>query len=216
MDELKAFLAPGLKRLAADGKLSNEPADAGALAETSHLVVFDLEMSGSNASVHEVLEVGAIRVGLEAGWPERSAVGARVRPKRIGNAEPGALKVVGYNSKSWREAIELRAAFDQVTAIAAGDVLAGWGIGQDIAFLVEVCRQLGMPWPFASVAIDIQPIARQILRNTGQVDRFNLGHVADRLGIGRMGEHSALADAYATYDVLLKLFEQRPGAGVTP
>lgn len=216
MDELKAFLAPGLKRLGPDGKLSNEAAEATALDGTSQLVVFDLEMSGSNAAVHEVLEVGAILVGMEAGWPERAAVGTKVRPKRIGNAEPGALKVVGYTSKSWREAVELRDAFGQVHAIAAGEVLAGWGIGQDIAFLVEVCKQLGLPWPFASVAIDIQPIARQILRNTGQVDRFNLGHVADRLGIGRMGEHSALADAYATYDVLLKLFERRPGAADAP
>ncbi|WBL36473.1 hypothetical protein O0235_02580 [Tepidiforma flava] len=40
------------------------------------------------------------------------------------------------------------------------------------------------------------------------MDRFNLGHVADRLGIGRMGEHGALADAYATYDVLVKLVER--------
>jgi DNA polymerase III epsilon subunit-like protein len=37
------------------------------------------------------------------------------------------------------------------------------------------------------------------------VDYYNLGHVADRLGIGRMGEHSALADAYAAYDVLTAL-----------
>ena len=56
-------------------------------------------------------------------------------------------------------------------------------------------------------ALDVQPIARSIL-NEGHVDRFNLGHVADRLGIGRMGEHGALADAYATYDVLLKLVER--------
>jgi DNA polymerase III epsilon subunit-like protein len=31
--------------------------------------------------------------------------------------------------------------------------------------------------------------------------------VADRLGIGRMGEHGALADAFATYDVLCKLVD---------
>ena len=29
--------------------------------------------------------------------------------------------------------------------------------------------------------------------------------IADRLGIGRMGEHGALADAYATYDILAEL-----------
>ena len=65
------------------------------------------------------------------------------------------------------------------------------------------------PWPFARVALDVQPLARQLLKGTGSVDRFNLGHVADRLGIGRDGEHGALADALATYDVLVKLLERR-------
>ena len=55
-----------------------------------------------------------------------------------------------------------------------------------------------------------------MLGGTGDVDRFNLGHVADRLGIGRMGEHGALADAYATYDVLLKLMERVPGLANCP
>ena len=32
--------------------------------------------------------------------------------------------------------------------------------------------------------------------------------LSDRLGIGRLGEHGALADAYATYDVLVKLLER--------
>jgi DNA polymerase III epsilon subunit-like protein len=80
-----------------------------------------------------------------------------------------------------------------------------------MAFLVETFRRLQQPWPFATVALDVQPIARALLKGGGQVDRFNLGHVADRLGIGRMGEHGALADAYATYDVLLKLLEQPKG-----
>jgi DNA polymerase III epsilon subunit-like protein len=76
-----------------------------------------------------------------------------------------------------------------------------------MAFLVESFRRLNRPWPFALIALDVQPIARQLLKG-GSVDRFNLGHVADRLGIGRMGEHGALADAYATYDVLVKLVER--------
>jgi DNA polymerase III epsilon subunit-like protein len=77
-----------------------------------------------------------------------------------------------------------------------------------MAFLVESTKRLGKPWPFALAALDIQTVARQVLKDSGNVDRFNLGHVADRLGIGRMGEHGALADAYATYDVLVKLIER--------
>ena len=80
-----------------------------------------------------------------------------------------------------------------------------------MAFLAETARRANAPWPFAAAAIDIQRIARKRL-GAGEVERFNLGHVADRLGIGRMGEHGALADACAAYDVLVAL-AARAGLG---
>jgi DNA polymerase III alpha subunit (gram-positive type) len=154
-----------------------------------------------------VLDLAGIRAGLAEAFPEQQSWGARVKPRHIGNAVPGALKVVGYSPKNWKAALELEDAIQQFSEAGRDAVITGWGIGQDMAFLVETYRRLQQPWPFATVALDVQPIARLLLKGGGQVDRFNLGHVADRLGIGRMGEHGALADAYATYDVLIKLFE---------
>jgi len=211
MEALLATLARGLRVLDADGKLTPEPATVEAFEGAASLYVVDLEMSGSNAQMHEILDVGGVRARLEAGFPEQESWGARVRPKHIGNAIPGALKVVGYSAKGWKDAMDLETAFERFVKVGEGTIITGWGIGQDIAFLVEATRRLGRPWPFAPVALDVQPIARHVLREGGHVDRFNLGHVADRLGIGRMGEHGALADAYATYDVLVKLAERAAG-----
>ncbi|MGE5596596.1 MAG: exonuclease domain-containing protein [Hyphomicrobiales bacterium] len=216
MDELLANLAPGLRKLEPDGRLTGDPAAVSALEGLESLLVIDLEMSGPNAQMHEVLDVGGVRVELKPGLPEMEAWGARVKPRHIGNAVPGALKVVGYSSRGWKDAIELEAAIERLAALGPGSVIAGWGIGQDMSFLVESCRRTNREWPFAPVALDVQPIARKLLRGTGDVDRFNLGHVADRLGIGRMGEHGALPDAYATYDVLVKLMERVTGRGGPP
>jgi DNA polymerase-3 subunit epsilon len=200
-------LAPGWCSLAPDGRLT-----PGSLPEDEPLpdtlVVVDLEMSGPNPQLHEVLEVGIIRVRLAPGFPEEAAWGARVRPRHIGNANPAALKVVGYSPRAWRDALELDAAVARVAEMSSAAIVTGWGLAQDTAFLAEICRRSGVAWPFASLALDIQLVARKELGGTGAVDRFNLGHVADRLGIGRMGEHSALADAYAAYDVLTCLVER--------
>jgi len=212
MDDLFAALAPGLRRLKDDGQLTPEPAEPDGLRTFSSFLVMDLEMSGPNVQQHEVLDVGGVRADIAPGIPELEAWGARVRPKHIGNAVPGALKVVGYSAKAWKDAIDLDVAMDRFAELGRESVVAGWGIGQDMAFLVESFRRTGRPWPFALVALDVQPIARKLLKGTGDVDRFNLGHVADRLGIGRMGEHGALADAYATYDVLVKLLERAQNA----
>ncbi|MGH2632246.1 MAG: 3'-5' exonuclease [Tepidiformaceae bacterium] len=205
---LHAVLAQGLRMLADDGRLTPDVAPVELLGGITSLYVVDLEMSGSNAQLHEVLDVGGVRCALAKGFPEEAAWGARVRPKHIGNAVPAALKVVGYSPKAWKTAIELEDAFARFSELGAGAVITGWGISQDMAFLAESFRRVAMPWPFANFALDVQPIARKILKLGGEVDRFNLGHVADRLGIGRMGEHGALPDAYATYDVLVKLLER--------
>lgn len=214
MDErLAEHLMPGLKRLEADGRLSpvagEEPLGFEGI---SGLFVVDLEMSGPNAQMHEVLDIGGVRASLAPGVPEEEAWGARVKPRHIGNAVPGALKVVGYSPKGWKDAMDLEKAFIRFEEVGRGTVITGWGIGQDIAFLSESFRRLKRPWPFALIALDVQPIARKLLKGTGSVDKFNLGHVADRLGIGRLGEHGALADAYATYDVLVKLLERANAA----
>ena len=81
----------------------------------------------------------------------------------------------------------------------------GWGINQDLLFLTETYRRLNKKWPFSEFAIDVQDIARKMVVRP-EIDRYNLGHVADRLNIGRMPEHSALGDAYTTYDVLTTLW----------
>jgi DNA polymerase III epsilon subunit-like protein len=212
VDSLFATLAHGLRRLDEFGKLTGEAAPPETLAEHTALFVVDLEMSGSNPQLHEVLDVGGVRAALVGMLAEEASWGGRVKPRHIGNAELGALKVVGYNPKAWKDAIDLAPAFERFSEVGRGAVITGWGIGQDMAFLAESYRRLGEPWPFAPIALDVQPIARVIFHGSGDVDRFNLGHVADRLGIGRMGEHGALPDAYATYDVLVKLLERVAGA----
>lgn len=208
MGQLLERIAPGLRLLTAEGRLTTDPVLEDALAGVTSLVVVDLEMSGPNPLSHEVLDVGGVRCALAEGLAEEEAWGGRVRPLHIGNAIPAALKVVGYSPKAWKTAIEMEQAFEKLTALGRGAVVTGWGIGQDMSFLAESYRRLEQPWPFAAVALDVQPIARKMLGGGGEVDRFNLGHVADRLGIGRMGEHGALPDAYATYDVLVKLMER--------
>lgn len=208
MAALHDLIRPALRPLQPDGKYATEQIEDGILDSMTALYVVDLEMSGPNAQLHEVLDLGGVRCTLHESLAEEASWGARVKPKHIGNAIPGALKVVGYSPKAWKDALDLEPAFHRFEEVGRGAIITGWGINQDMAFLVESARRLGRPWSFAPVALDVQTIARKLLRGTGDVDHFNLGHVADRLGIGRLGEHGALADAYATYDVLVKLVER--------
>jgi DNA polymerase-3 subunit epsilon len=211
MLDVREFLRPGLVTV---GETPGEAAIE-ALAASSALLVIDLEMSGPNPMQHEVLEAGCVRATIAVEFPEEASWGERVKPRHIGNAVHGALKVVNYSPRAWKDAIDLEAATAKLADVGAGTVITGWGISNDLRFLTEMMRRGERAWPFAPVALDVQPIARKLLKRGEDVDHFNLGHVADRLGIGRMGEHSALADAYATYDVLLALAARAFGDGAS-
>ncbi len=188
-------------------------APSAVLEGVARLCVFDLEMSGPNPRVHEVLEVGAVMADLAPGLHEIEAWGSRIRPRRIGNASPVALRVSGYTPAGWKGAPREEAAMEHFFELGRGALAAGWGVGQDLAFLRERLRRGALEWPFQPFVVDIQTLARHRLKpGEGVIERFNLGHVADRLGIGRMGEHAALADAYAAYDVLRKLVEDPSGS----
>jgi DNA polymerase III alpha subunit (gram-positive type) len=196
----EALLALGVVAIPGIGET---PAEAS--PPVTRLLIADLEMSGPNPLVHEVLDVGWVITEAADGFPEVASWSSRVKPRRIGNAEIGALKVVGYTPKAWRDAIDAEVAIARMVEQGAGAAFTGWGFAQDLAFITAALRNAGVQWPFAPVAFDVQVIARSLLARGETVDRFNLGHVADRLGIGRMGEHGALADAYATFDILIEL-----------
>tara|TARA_B100000686_G_C16764800_1_gene961078 strand:+ start:1517 stop:2164 length:648 start_codon:yes stop_codon:yes gene_type:complete len=204
MHEMSIFLQPGFKRIGTDGSFENQK-----ISEiqnlSAELLVIDLEMSGPNPREHEVLDVGGILVKSETGFPEVSSWGSKVRPLHIGTGNLEALATVAYTSKKWRDSISLEEAFEKISKIGKDTIITGWGIKQDLLFLTETYRRLNEKWPFSEFAIDVQDIARKMVIRP-EIDRYNLGHVADRLNIGRMPEHSALGDAYTTYDVLTTLW----------
>lgn len=206
--DLHEFLEPGIRSISEDGRLV-APIANDEITSAGQIFVVDLEMSGPRAQVHEILDIGGVIATLEAGFPETQSWGSRIRPQRIGNADRGALKVVGYRASEWKRAPAMDRVVNELVQLGSGTLIAGWGIEMDIAFLRHTFAYLEIDWPFQPVVVDIQHIARRELNGTKMVDRFNLGHVADRLGIGRMGEHNALADAYATYDVLVALWNRR-------
>ena len=187
LDAVHARLAVGLRRLDAEGRPTTEPVTGEELGQVPGLLVVDLEMSGPNASMHEVLDNGGVRADIAEGLPEQQAWGARVKPRHIGNAVPAALKVSATHPNSGARPSNSETPWtgssSSVCVIPAIAGLGDWpGHG--------VPRR-DVPAAWAAVALRAgrggRAAARQLLKGSGQADRFNLGHVAHPLGIGRMG-----------------------------
>jgi len=91
MDRLLDAFVAGLRPLDGTGHSATESGTRALLNGVDALFVVDLEMSGSNAQMHEVMDLGGVRVRFAPGLPEMESWGARVKPRHIGNAEPGAV-----------------------------------------------------------------------------------------------------------------------------
>ena len=169
----------------------------------------DLETTGTNPDVHEIIEIAAVLRGID-----RQEIGrfeAKVQPMRIEVATPRALEVNGYTPERWAGATTIEAALDQLHALAAAadvePVLAGHNVGFDKAFLARALDRdtTGNPLPVDYHAIDTASLAWPLCA-AGRIDGISLAKVCMFFGISNEGEHGAMRDverAIAVYDALV-------------
>src|ERR1035441_1042254 len=71
------------------------------------LVIVDLETTGLDPLVHEVIDIGAVRVD-QASLDIEATFSAKIAPAHIELANPIALQVNGYTPEGWRHAVDPR------------------------------------------------------------------------------------------------------------
>jgi hypothetical protein len=131
----------GLRALDGDGRLSGAAVSAEVLEGLQSLLVVDLEMSGPNPLMHEVLDLGGVRAQLAPGLTEEEARGESAaeahRQRRARSIEGHRLQSEGMEDRRGAGG-SLRPA----RRVGRDAVVTGWGIGQDMAFLAESFRRL--------------------------------------------------------------------------
>lgn len=170
---------------------------------TTNLAFVDLELTGLNPHVHEILEIGLIRVKQ----PKLDVIEeweTKVKPEHIETADPDSLKVNGYTDEEWKDAPTLDEALKIFLPKVEGAILVGQNVAWDWWFLKEALLARNIPTPFVRQLLDIHSIAYAKLKNA-PIEEFHLGQIADYLGISQPERHRALADARRAYEVYKKL-----------
>lgn len=175
------------------------------------LVFLDLETTGLDPRRHEILEIGAVRVDPVT-LAVVGEVEVRVRPQRIDDAEPDALRVNGYAAKDWTSALALDVALEMIAPLLEGAILAGHNTSFDRGFLVEGWRQTGLTPPAMDYhLLDTVSLAWP-LYSAGVIQSLSLSTLCAHLGIERPSPHRALADAHASRELARRLL---PTNGMT-
>ncbi len=154
---------------------------------TPELVAFDLETTGLSAKTERVIEVGAVRFGLDG-----RTVGELQLFADPGIPVPlGVQRLTGISSADLAGQPSPVEVVAQLAAFCEGAELVGHGSAFDLAF----CSQL-LPDSFGRRdAFDTLELARILLPVAGS---HNLGALARLLGLRHERPHRALSDAQAT------------------
>ena len=108
------------------------------------VLFIDLEMTGLDASVHEIIEVAALLTHPPEFTIETSYY-TKVIPEHIATADPEALAVVGYDPKLWKDAIPLHQMLTDISRLAPESILAGWIVQNEWNFLLAALEKEKLP-----------------------------------------------------------------------
>lgn len=176
-------------------------------------LVFDLEMSGPDPGVHEIIQIGAVL--LSDNWVELGVFISNVCPEDKESFTESAAKIHGL---TWDELQEAPLIYEVIESFESwirkllkrnnGDlrdiITCGQSVIYDINFLKFAYRYENMLWPFSNTLIDLHTLAYfgfRIMEANGKSTprSHSLKSLAEWFGFTRdSGTHNALEDAELT------------------
>lgn len=168
-----------------------------------NLVFIDIETSGLDVIIHEILEIGGVITTPDLEVIEEFEI--KIKPERIENANPTALKINHYNEKDWEGAITLREAIKILAEKVKDCIMVGQNVAFDAGFIEHAFSRMSIDNTMHYHKLDTVSIAWAKLHKEPDLEHFSLREMCARFGITNERPHSALSDARATYELYKKL-----------
>ncbi|MAZ40910.1 hypothetical protein CL654_02240 [bacterium] len=175
------------------------------------LVFLDLETTGTNPQKHEIIEIGCVVARQEPGPDGKPQVekieefDIKVKPKRIEDAEPGALRVNKYSESEWLFATEPEDAIKTLAEKTKDAIIVAQNVSFDWAFIAKALHEHGMKEEMNYHKWDLASIAFGALKDDDSIQKFTMRSLCEHFGVVNENAHTALSDARATFEVYKKI-----------
>ncbi len=170
-----------------------------------NLAFIDIETTGLNVLVHEIVEIGCVLTTSQYEVIEEFDL--KIKPERIEDAEPVSLKISGYNEKEWQGAHTLSEAMKIFSAKTKDFIMVGQNVAFDSGFLEHAFAKTKISNSMHYHKLDTISIAWAKLHREPDLEHFSLREMCLRFGIKNDSPHRALSDARATFELYKKLME---------
>ncbi len=176
-----------------------------------NLAFIDIETTGLNVDKHEIIEIGCVLVSQD--WTNSSnptfeaieEFELKIKPERIGEADPVALRVNGYDPSAWVFAYTLKEAMQIFAEKTDGVIMVAHNVCFDFGFIDKAFRITEIENKMHYHKLDTISIAFAKLHDHGDAGKFSLRFLCEYFGIENKHAHAALSDARATFEVYKKL-----------
>lgn len=166
----------------------------------------DVETTGFDSDTCEIIELGVVIAKLKDGeLIVLDQLDLKIHPQHIETAEPGALRVNGYNEADWLFAVTLEDAMKSFADKTDGAIFVAHNLTFDYGFIKEAFKKTGVENNMHYHKLDTITLAFAILHTQDDMNKLSLRALTEYYGIENKKAHSAFADAYATYELFKKL-----------
>jgi DNA polymerase-3 subunit epsilon/ATP-dependent DNA helicase DinG len=160
----------------------------------STIVALDIETTGLDPQKDRIIEIGAIRFNgrrIEGEWSHLINPGRPI--------PPFITRLTNITDQMVLHSPSIKAVIPDLAAFIGDSPVVGHSINFDLSFLQRQGSLIN------NDAIDTYELASVLIPNAS---RYNLGALAQQLGVPLPATHRALDDARATWGIFLRLWEE--------
>lgn len=176
------------------------------------LLLLDLEMTGTDVSKHEIIQIAAILLDKKT-LKEKASFSSYVKPRRWKNRDPEAMAICKISWDEVKGAPNMKTVLSEFVEVFGKQVIpTNYGGNMDFTFLPAAFKQSKLAYPYEYHTLNIWPLCylymakRKKLTNRKRFVGFTLEEVARDLKVGiPKNRHDAMADCRLEADVLRKL-----------
>jgi DNA polymerase-3 subunit epsilon len=185
------------------------PGDQSRRLESLTGTVLDVETTGLDPEADRIVSIACVRI--RGGAVRRGeTLDVVVNPGRP--IPPATARIHGITDEMAAGAPTVDAVLPEILRFAENTVLVGHHVWFDLAFLGRATDGLGLPRLSSTHAVLDTRMLSEVVH--GSLVRHDLDAVCQRLGVASPGRHSALGDALATAEVLIRLVALLQGRGI--
>ena len=169
------------------------------------LAITDIETTGFDADVHEIIEIGLVVVDQRS-LKVLDEWSVKVRPQKIRTAAEKALKVAGYNKLDWVNAIGLKEAMQVYSKKTKNAVFVAQNSFFDWSFLSLAFKSTGVEDYTDYHRADLFTIGWFRAKKLKGLKKFTLKEMCEYFGLEpEPMPHRALNGARKAHEIIRKL-----------